>query len=65
MPFQLKFGIALSGVPIWIVIYVTDNGNTMRHTGDPSTIELRSKRLITIQIGTPVNAIPNFSWNGT
>ena len=52
----------ITGLPI--VVYVTDNGNTMRHTGDPSTIELRSKRLITIQIGTPLNTIPNFNWTG-
>jgi hypothetical protein len=53
----------ITGLPV--VVYVTDNGNTMRHTGDPATIELRSKRLITIQIGTQLNTIPNFNWTGT
>ena len=53
----------ITGLPI--VVYVTDNGNTIRHVGDPSTIELRSKRLITIQIGSQLNALPNFSWTGT
>jgi hypothetical protein len=47
-----------------IVFYVTDNGVTTLFTGDPATIELRSHREITIQIGTPLNAIPNYTWTG-
>lgn len=53
----------ITGLPI--VFYVTDNGVTTRHDGDPSAIELRSKRLITIQIGSQLTTIPNFAWTGT
>ena len=53
----------ITGLPV--VVYVTDNGSTVRHEGDPSTIELTSKRQITIQIGSQLQAIPNFSWNGS
>ena len=53
----------ITGLPI--VVYVTDNGTTVRHEGDPSTIELRSKRLITIQIGAQLTELPNFTWSGT
>jgi hypothetical protein len=54
---------SITGLPI--VFYVTDNGTTVRHTGDPGAIELRSKRLVTIQIGSQLNAIPNFNWSGS
>jgi hypothetical protein len=47
-----------------IVIYVTDKGVTTVFTGDPATIPLVSHREITIQIGTPINAIPNYTWTG-
>lgn len=47
-----------------VVIYVTDAGATMQYTGDPAAIELVSHREITIQIGSPVAAIPNFTWSG-
>jgi hypothetical protein len=53
----------ITGQPI--AVYVTDNGTTVRHEGDPATIELRSKRLITIQIGSQLSTIPNFNWSGT
>jgi hypothetical protein len=53
----------ITGLPV--VIYITDNGTTVRYDGDPAAIELKSHRLITIQIGSPVNAIPNFTWTGT
>jgi hypothetical protein len=52
----------ITGLPV--VVYVTDDGDTVRHAGDPSTIELTSKRLITIQIGSQLQAIPNFDWDG-
>jgi len=52
----------ISGLPI--VVYVTDNGVTTVYQGDPAAIELTSHREITIQIGTPVSAIPNFTWTG-
>jgi len=51
----------ITGLPI--VTYVTDNGVTTVHDGDPSTIELKANRLVTIQIGSPLTEIPNFFWN--
>lgn len=51
-----------SGMPV--EFFVTDGGTTVRYTGDPNAIELTSKRLITIQIGTPLTAIPNITWTG-
>lgn len=52
----------LLGMPV--VIYVTDNGVVSEATGDWSTIELVSHRLITIQVGTPITEIPNYTWSG-
>ena len=31
----------------------------------PRLIELKSHRLITIQIGTQLTELPNFTWTGT
>jgi len=53
----------ITGLPI--VFYVTDNGVVTRYDGDPAAIELKSHRLITIQIGSPLPAIPHFTWTGT
>lgn len=53
----------ITGLPI--VFYVTDNGVVTRWDDDPALIELRSHRLITIQIGTPLTELPNFAWIGT
>jgi hypothetical protein len=51
----------LTGKPI--VIYVTDNNGVVTEaTGSWKDIELISHREITIQVGTPVEAIPNFTW---
>jgi hypothetical protein len=51
----------LTGKPI--VVYVTDqNGVVTLADGDWSDIELLSHREITIQVGTPVEEIPNFTW---
>jgi hypothetical protein len=52
----------ITGQPI--EFFVTDNGVPVRYTGDPNAIELTSKRLITIQIGTPLSALPNITWTG-
>jgi hypothetical protein len=52
----------LTGMPI--VVYVTDNGVVTQNTGDWSAIELRSHREITIQVGTAITEIPNFTWVG-
>ena len=53
----------ITGMPI--VFYVTDNGVVTRWDDDPALIELKSHRLITIQIGTQLTELPNFTWTGT
>src|SRR5512138_424910 len=53
----------ITGMPI--VFYVSDNGTTVRWDDDPATIPLMSHRLITIQIGSSLTALPNFTWTGT
>jgi len=51
----------VSGLPV--EIYVTDNGTTTKvDDADWSNIELRSHREITIELGTPLTEIPNFTW---
>jgi hypothetical protein len=52
----------LTGKPI--VIYVTDNNGVVTEaTGDWNAIELLSHREITIQVGEPIDAIPNYTWS--
>jgi hypothetical protein len=47
------------------VIYLTDEDNVVtQYEGDFADIELLSHREITIQIGTPIDEIPNFMWSG-
>ena len=53
----------ITGLPV--VFYVTDNGVVTRWDDDPGLIELKSHRLITIQIGTQLTELPNFIWTGT
>jgi hypothetical protein len=51
----------LTGKPI--VVYVTDNNGVVTEaTGDWNDIELLSHREITIQVGTPITEIPNYTW---
>jgi len=46
------------------VIYITDdNGVVTEATGDWNDIELLSHREVTIQIGTPIDEIPNYTWS--
>jgi hypothetical protein len=52
----------LSGMPV--VVYVTDNGTVTQASGNLGDIELRSHRLITIQVGTAITEIPNYTWTG-
>lgn len=53
----------LTGKPI--VIYVTDNNGVVTvATGNWNDIELVSHREITIQVGTPIAEIPNYTWSG-
>ena len=49
------------GLPV--VVYITDNGVVTPYTGDLSSIELLSHREITIQIGTAISEIPNYTWD--
>jgi len=51
----------LVGLPV--VVYVTDNGVVTEASGDWSAIELTSHREITIQVGTAITEIPNFTWS--
>jgi hypothetical protein len=51
----------LTGMPV--VVYVTDDGVVTEASGDWHTIELKSHREITIQVGTPITEIPNFTWS--
>jgi len=53
----------LTGMPV--TLYVTDNNGVVTEaTGNWRDIELLSHREITIQVGTPVTEIPNFTWSG-
>jgi len=50
----------ITGLPV--VVYVTDAGVVTKDTGDWKAIELKSHREVTIQIGTAITEIPNFTW---
>lgn len=51
----------LTGKPV--VIYVTDNNGVVTEaSGDWHDIELISHREITIQVGSPIDEIPNYTW---
>jgi len=51
----------ITGLPV--VVYVTDAGVVTQATGDWHDIELTSHREVTIQIGTAITEIPNFTWS--
>ena len=51
----------ITGLPV--VVYVTDAGVVTQADSDWDKIELKSHREITIQIGTPITEIPNFTWS--
>jgi hypothetical protein len=51
----------LTGMPI--TVYTTDAGVVSVATGDWHDIELKSHREITIQVGTAITEIPNFTWS--
>ncbi|HJR69286.1 MAG TPA: hypothetical protein VKA43_04545 [Gammaproteobacteria bacterium] len=61
-PLQRDNIAGLVGLPV--VVYVTDNGVVRESTGDLTALQLLSHREITIQVGTPVASIPQFSWTG-
>ena len=52
----------ITGLPI--VIYTTDNGTVTEVKDNWADIELKSKREITIVVGTPITEIPNITWTG-
>lgn len=47
-----------------VQVFVTDSGNVTAASGDWHTIELKSHREITIQVGTPITEVPNYTWSG-
>jgi hypothetical protein len=61
-PLQRDNIAGLAGLPV--VVYVTDNGVAREATGDLAALQLLSHREITIQVGTPISSIPQFSWTG-
>jgi hypothetical protein len=52
----------ITGLPV--EVFVTDDGTTTKIEDNWGDIELQSKREITIQIGTPIEEIPNVTWTG-
>jgi hypothetical protein len=60
-PLETTDVAGLTGKPI--VVYSTDQATVTRVTGDWKAIELTSHKEITIQIGTPITEIPNFTWS--
>jgi hypothetical protein len=61
-PLQRDNIAGLVGVPV--VAYVTDAGVVREYTGDLAALQLLSHREITIQVGTPIASIPQFTWTG-
>lgn len=52
----------ITGLPV--EVFVTDDGATTKIEDNWGDIELLSHREITIQIGTPIEEIPNVTWTG-
>ena len=51
----------ITGLPV--EVFVTDNGTTVKvEDTDWAAIELKPHREITIELGTPLTEIPNFTW---
>lgn len=47
-----------------VAVYLTDNGTVTRYEGDLAAIPLISHREITIQIGSAIGQVPNYTWGG-
>jgi hypothetical protein len=61
MPLETDNVAGLTGKPI--VVYSTDQATVTKVTTDWKAIELTSHKEVTIQVGTPITEIPNFSWS--
>jgi hypothetical protein len=61
-PLETDNVAGLTGKPI--TIYSTDNATVTEVTTDWKAIELTTHKLITIQVGTPIAEIPNYTWSG-
>ncbi len=60
-PLETTNVAGLTGKPI--VVYSTEQATVTRVTGNWQDIELTSHKEITIQVGTPIAEIPNFTWS--
>jgi len=60
-PLEADNVAGLTGKPI--VVYSTDQGTVTKVTTDWKAIELTTHKEVTIQIGTPITEIPNFTWS--
>jgi len=60
-PLETDNVAGLTGKPI--VVYSTEQSTVTRVTGDWKAIELTSHKEVTIQVGTPITEIPNFTWS--
>jgi hypothetical protein len=60
-PLQADNFAGITGKPI--KVFVTDNATT-EEVADWGAIELTSHKLITVQIGSDITEIPNYTWNG-
>ena len=50
-----------------VVVYITENNNSATrsiYAGDLGAIQLVPHREVTIQIGSAITQIPNFTWTG-
>lgn len=61
-PLQRDNIAGLASLPV--VVYVTDDGVVRESTGDLAALQILSHREITIQLGTPIASIPQFTWTG-
>jgi hypothetical protein len=60
-PLETDNVAGLTGKPI--VVYSTEQAVVTRVTTDWKAIELTSHKEVTIQVGTPIAEIPNFTWS--
>jgi len=59
-PLETDNVAGLTGKPI--VVYSTDNATVTKVTTDWKAIELTTHKEVTIQVGTAISEIPNFTW---